>query len=141
MRARDSNLCNGKYANLAAGAIVSVEVGELAPGGMLAGESEHVGVGACPVTEHVNWTAEENPPCSEIETTSVTCPPGAAVSDLAAGLSEKSGGGLNVAKTVSSELKVIEHLLGSVPVHAPLQPPNTELPETAAAREMELPGL
>ena len=118
-----------------------IEVGELAPGGILAGKSEHVGIGAGPVMEQVSCMAEANPPCSEIEITSVTCPPVVAVSDFAAGLKEKSGAGLKVAVTVSSEFNATEHLFGSVPVQAPLQLPNTELPEEAAMREMELPGM
>jgi len=56
---------------------------------------------------------------------------------VAAGLIVKSGPGLNVAVTDVSELTVIVQLLGSVPTHAPLQPPNTEFPETTAVRDTD----
>ena len=113
----------------------------MAPGGILEGESEHVGIGADPITEHASCMEEENPPCSEIEITSFTVFPAAAVSDAAAGLSEKSGARLKAAVTVWSEFIATEHWFGSAPVQAPLQPLKTEFPEGAAAREMELPGL
>lgn len=85
------------------------------------GEMPHVGMGAGPLTEHANAIVPAKPPCAGNVKTSLTCPPRFTLKFVAAGLSEKSGGIVNVAVTDWLELRVTVQEFGSVPVHTPLQ--------------------
>ena len=84
--------------------------------------------------------ADENPPCSGMDMTSVTCPPAATISVPDAGLSEKSGGGLKVAVSLCWAVRVKPQVLGTSHVHAPVQLPKVDPPVGAATKETGVPG-
>ena len=86
-----------------------------------AGATPHLGVGDGPETEHVNAIAAEKPPNAGNVSASLTWPPRFTVSEVLAGLTEKSGAGVIVAVTVWFEFSVTPQELGLVPEHAPLQ--------------------
>lgn len=110
------------------------------PGVTLFGEILQVGEGATPTTEQVSAMAALKPPCEEKLKTSLTLLPAFTVRLAAAGVKVKSGGGLKVAVTVWSAVKVMLQTLGSLPVQAPLQLPKMEFPDGTALIEMVLPG-
>jgi hypothetical protein len=112
----------------------------LLPGATEDGETEQVGIGAEPTTVQASWTFPEKPCCAVIDRESLPVPPRLTIKLLDARVIEKSGGGLKVAVMDSVALRVISQLCGSVPVHAPLQPPKLDDPEGAAVRETAVPG-
>ena len=71
--------------------IVSVEVDELAPTVMLAGDKEHVGGGVGPLTWQESWIVDENTFAAANVSISVTCWPALAVSVVEAGIIKKAG--------------------------------------------------
>ena len=112
----------------------------LEPGLTEFGEMPQLGAGAAPLTEQLSAIADAKPPCAAKLSPSLTLLPAFRVKLVSAGLTEKSGGGLKVAVTVSLPFIVTLHTVGSVPVHAPLQPPKTEFPDGTARIEIVLPG-
>jgi hypothetical protein len=110
------------------------------PGVTEFGEIPHVGIGAGPATEHARAIVPEKLPCAGNVKTSLTCPPRFTVRLVAAGVRVKSGVRLKVAVTDWSEFIVTLQFLGSVPVQAPLQFANVELPDGDAVSGTEDPG-
>lgn len=98
------------------------------------GEMPQVGIGpgVVPLTEHASEIAAEKLPCAAKLKTSLILLPACNVRLPTAGVTVKSGAGLNVAVTVSLPFMVMLHTFGSVPEHAPVQPPKTEFPDGIA---------
>ena len=92
-----------------------------APGATDAGATPHLGIGDGPETEQVNAIAEEKPPNAGNASASLTWLPRFTVSEVLAGVTEKSGASVIVAVTVWFELSVTPQELGLIPEHAPLQ--------------------
>ena len=86
-----------------------------------AGVTPHLGIGDGPETEHVNAMAAEKPPNAGNVSASLTWLPRFTVSEVLAGVTEKSGAGVIVAVTVWFELSVTPQELGLLPEQAPLQ--------------------
>lgn len=134
-------LKEGKTEAMFTGAvIVSVEVPGLEPS--ITGDCEKLqeGNGAGPVTVQASVTGPEKPFCPANVRASVTCAPVCAVRLVAAGVKEKSGGGVKVAVTACTEFMVTLQALGSVPEQAPLHPANTDPVAGTAVRETVAPG-
>ena len=85
------------------------------------GETEQLGSGVGPLTEHDNEIAPWNPPCAVNVSTSVARLPRFMLRLVEAGVIEKSKRGLNVADTDRSEVKVTRQALASGPLQAPVQ--------------------
>lgn len=112
----------------------------MAPGVTVVGDNEQLARLEGPVTPQEREMTLEKPPCAAKVRTSVPCELGGNASDGLAGLTEKSGGGLNVAVTDWAEFMVTLHIVGSVPVHAPLHPAKSEGAMGTAVSETDVPG-
>jgi hypothetical protein len=71
----------------------------VSPGFTDRGETEQLGIGAAPLTEHDNEMAPANPPCAAKVRASVTRLPRLTLRLVEAGVMEKSAARLNVAVT------------------------------------------
>src|SRR5215467_6391287 len=77
--------------NAAANADALIVRVALSPGFTDAGDIPHVGMEAAPATEHVSAITSDEPPCAEVEMTSLDWPPRLSVRLVASGFNEKSG--------------------------------------------------
>ena len=109
------------------------------PGVTEPGEMLQSGMGDGPLNEHASATVPEKPLCAVIVKTSLACPPRFRLRFATGAFKKKSGPGSKVAVTDSLEVMMTLHTSGSMPVHAPLYPANTEVPEGLARMETLVP--
>lgn len=117
---------------------VAVEVAD--PAGMVEGDTEHVGSGDGPATEHVKTMAPENPLCGVSAMVLVAVDPQVVEKDELGEETEKSPDREKVAVTIALPARMKRQLFAMVPVQFPPQAVKLEPASGIADRSTVSPG-